>query len=83
MKDWPVLTTIMLLPLIGAFFVSIIKGEDEAALRNIRWAALWTTLDHLCGLARARRAIRPHEHRISIRGKAAMAQRHDFLLCRP
>jgi NADH-quinone oxidoreductase subunit M len=34
----------MALPLLGAVFLSIIKGEDEAALRNARWTALWTTL---------------------------------------
>ncbi len=44
MKDWPILTTIILLPIVGAFFLAILKGNDEAADRNARWIALWTTL---------------------------------------
>jgi NADH-quinone oxidoreductase subunit M len=32
------------LPLLGALFLAAIKGEDEAAVRNARWVALWTTL---------------------------------------
>jgi NADH-quinone oxidoreductase subunit M len=42
--DWPVLTTLLLLPLIGALFLVAIRGEDESALGNVRWIALWTTL---------------------------------------
>jgi NADH-quinone oxidoreductase subunit M len=44
MKDWPILTTIILLPLVGALLLAILKGSDEAAKRNARWIALWTTL---------------------------------------
>ena len=44
MKDWPILTTIIFLPIVGAFFLAILKGNDEAADRNARWIALWTTL---------------------------------------
>ena len=44
MKDWPILTTIILLPVVGAFFLAILRGSDEAADRNARWIALWTTL---------------------------------------
>ncbi|MGO9545117.1 MAG: NADH-quinone oxidoreductase subunit M [Rhodomicrobium sp.] len=44
MKDWPVLTTIILLPLLGALLLAILRGSDEAAKRNARWIALWTTL---------------------------------------
>ncbi len=44
MKDWPILTTIILLPLVGALLLVILKGSDEAAKRNARWIALWTTL---------------------------------------
>ena len=44
MKDWPILTTIILLPVVGAFFLAILRGNDEAADRNARWIALWTTL---------------------------------------
>jgi NADH-quinone oxidoreductase subunit M len=44
MKDWPVLTTVIFLPLAGAILLMILKGSDEAAKRNARWIALWTTL---------------------------------------
>jgi NADH-quinone oxidoreductase subunit M len=44
MKDWPILTTIILLPLAGALLLAILKGSDEEAKRNARWIALWTTL---------------------------------------
>ena len=44
MKDWPILTTIILLPLVGALLLAILRGSDEAAKRNARWIALWTTL---------------------------------------
>ena len=44
MKDWPILTTIILLPIVGAVFLAILRGDDEAARRNARWIALWTSL---------------------------------------
>ncbi len=44
MKDWPILTTILLLPLVGALLLALLRGSDEAARRNARWIALWTTL---------------------------------------
>ena len=44
MKDWPILTTIILLPLVGSFLLIFLRGNDEAAKRNARWIALWTTL---------------------------------------
>jgi NADH-quinone oxidoreductase subunit M len=44
MKDWPILTTIILLPLLGSLLLAILKGSDEAAKKNARWIALWTTL---------------------------------------
>jgi NADH-quinone oxidoreductase subunit M len=44
MKDWPILTTIIFLPIIGALLLAMLKGADEAAKKNARWIALWTTL---------------------------------------
>jgi len=44
MKEWPILTTLMLLPVIGALLLAVLRGTDEAALKNARWIALWTTV---------------------------------------
>jgi len=44
MTDWPILSTITFLPLLGALLILMLRGEDEAASRNARWIALWTTL---------------------------------------
>ena len=37
------LTVITFLPLVGALFIFAIRGDDEIAVRNARWVALWTT----------------------------------------
>jgi len=42
--NWPILSVITFLPLLGVLFILMVKGEDETALRNVRWAAFWTTL---------------------------------------
>jgi NADH-quinone oxidoreductase subunit M len=44
MAGWPLLSLVTFLPLIGAFFVLILRGEDAAVARNARWIALWTSL---------------------------------------
>ncbi|MGA7328234.1 MAG: NADH-quinone oxidoreductase subunit M [Rhodomicrobium sp.] len=44
MKDWPILSTIIFLPLLGALLLAILRGNDDAARKNARWIALWTTL---------------------------------------
>ena len=43
MSDWPILSTVTFLPLVGAALVLIIRGDDEVARRNIYHVALWTT----------------------------------------
>ena len=43
MTSWPILSVIVFLPLLGALFIATL-GDDEAGMRNARWAALWTTL---------------------------------------
>jgi NADH-quinone oxidoreductase subunit M len=42
--EWPVLSVITFLPLLGAAAILLARGEDEAAARYARWAALWTTV---------------------------------------
>jgi NADH-quinone oxidoreductase subunit M len=44
MTSWPILSLVTFLPLVGALFIVLIRGEDETARRNIFWTALWTTL---------------------------------------
>jgi NADH-quinone oxidoreductase subunit M len=44
MQNWPLLSVVTFLPLVGAAFILFARGEDEAASRYARWAALWTTI---------------------------------------
>ena len=41
--DWPILSTITYLPLVGALLILFIGGDDEIAKRNMRMVALFTT----------------------------------------
>src|SRR2546421_616258 len=42
--SWPTLSVTIFLPLVGALFIMVMRGDDEAEKRNARWVALWTTL---------------------------------------
>ncbi len=42
--SWPVLSVTTFLPLVGALFIMMMRGDGEAEARNARWVALWTTL---------------------------------------
>jgi NADH-quinone oxidoreductase subunit M len=42
-SDWPILSTVTFLPLIGALFVLSIRGDDAISRRNIYHVALWTS----------------------------------------
>jgi NADH-quinone oxidoreductase subunit M len=44
MTTWPILSVVTFLPVLGALVIYITRGDDEAAQRNSRWIALWTTL---------------------------------------
>ncbi|HWK87510.1 MAG TPA: NADH-quinone oxidoreductase subunit M [Xanthobacteraceae bacterium] len=44
MNNLPLLSLTIFLPLAGALFIFLLRGDDEAARKNARWAALWTTL---------------------------------------
>ena len=44
MTDWPILSVVTFLPLVGALFIFVVRGDDEVSARNARWVALWTTL---------------------------------------
>lgn len=44
MTDWPILSTVTFLPLVGVLLIAFISSESEAAKRNVRMIALITTL---------------------------------------
>src|SRR3954451_11259304 len=44
MTTWPILSVVTFLPLLGALVIYLNRGDDDAAWRNSRWMALWTTL---------------------------------------
>ena len=44
MSDWPILSTVTFLPLVGALLILFIKDKSELARRNIRTVALLTTV---------------------------------------
>ena len=41
--DWPLLTIVTFLPLFGALFLLMIRGEDEVVAQNSRHVSLWVT----------------------------------------
>ncbi|MDD9332456.1 MAG: NADH-quinone oxidoreductase subunit M, partial [Bartonella sp.] len=44
MTDWPILSTVTFLPLVGVFLILFIKDDSEAEKRNIRNVAFFTTV---------------------------------------
>jgi NADH-quinone oxidoreductase subunit M len=44
MSDWPLLSLVIFVPLVGAFFVLVIRGDDTIVARNAKFVALWTTI---------------------------------------
>jgi NADH-quinone oxidoreductase subunit M len=42
MSDWPLLSLVIFLPLAGAGFILLIRGEPEVIAQNARSVALWT-----------------------------------------
>jgi len=44
MSNFPILSLLTFLPLVGAAFILIIRGEGEVVARNARHVALWTSL---------------------------------------
>ncbi|RFC65251.1 NADH-quinone oxidoreductase subunit M [Fulvimarina endophytica] len=44
MTDWPILSTVTFLPLVGALLILFIQDDNELARRNIRNVALMTTV---------------------------------------
>ncbi|MBK1668283.1 NADH-quinone oxidoreductase subunit M [Rhodovibrio sodomensis] len=44
MHGWPLLSLVTFLPLVGAGFILMIRGEPDVVARNARYVALWTSL---------------------------------------
>ncbi len=44
MSDWPLLSLVTFLPLVGAAFILLIRGEPAVVAQNSRSVALWTSL---------------------------------------
>ncbi|MBV6658344.1 MAG: NADH-quinone oxidoreductase subunit M [Devosiaceae bacterium] len=44
MIDWPILSIVTFLPLVGVVLILLIRGDDAIAQRNIRNTALFTTI---------------------------------------
>ena len=42
MEEFPLLSVLIFLPIVGALFVLTIQGEKEAVARNARYVGLWT-----------------------------------------
>jgi NADH-quinone oxidoreductase subunit M len=42
--NWPILSVVTFLPLLGALFIALVRGNDNLAKGTARWVALWTTL---------------------------------------
>ncbi|MEX2298368.1 MAG: NADH-quinone oxidoreductase subunit M, partial [Dongiaceae bacterium] len=42
--DLPILSLVTFLPLVGAFFILLIRGDEAVVARNARNVALWTSL---------------------------------------
>jgi NADH-quinone oxidoreductase subunit M len=43
MSDWPLLSLVTFLPLLGAAIILVIRGDTEVVVRNARSVALWTS----------------------------------------
>jgi len=43
MSDFPILSLVTFLPLVGAVFILLIRGDEEVVARNARMTALWTS----------------------------------------
>ena len=42
--NWPILSVVTFLPLLGAAFIMLVRGNEARARGTARWVAMWTTL---------------------------------------
>ncbi|MDA1308636.1 MAG: NADH-quinone oxidoreductase subunit M, partial [Proteobacteria bacterium] len=43
-SDWPLLSLVTFLPLVGVLFILFTRGDEATVARNARYIALWTTV---------------------------------------
>ena len=44
MTSWPILSLMIFIPLFGAFFISLIAGEEKTIIKNTKMVAMWTSI---------------------------------------
>ena len=44
MGDWPLLSLVTFLPLVGVVLIAVLRGDPEVVAKNSRSIALWTSL---------------------------------------
>ena len=44
LSDWPLLSLVTFLPLVGALMIVLTRGDEAVVARNARFVALWTSL---------------------------------------
>ena len=44
MTNWPILSVVTFLPLLGALFICFVRGNNNLAKGTARWVAMWSTL---------------------------------------
>ena len=44
MIDWPILSLVTFLPLVGVVFLLLVRGDPDIVARNSRWVALWASV---------------------------------------
>ena len=44
MTSWPILSLMIFIPLFGAFFISLIDGDEKTIIKNTKMVAMWTSL---------------------------------------
>ena len=42
--DWPILSLVTFLPIVGCFFILLTRGDETTVARNSRYIALWTSV---------------------------------------
>lgn len=44
MTSWPILSLMIFIPLFGAFFISLIDGDERTVNKNTKMVAMWTSI---------------------------------------